>query len=335
MKAVSMSILNPFTQRGRITEPARFAGRWSELSLLFGALEARRPVFVVGVAGVGKSSLLAHVVQSAAINLERFDLRAFSLDLAAAEAEADVYRVVIEALRGRGASPQALRELLAESDAPMLLCLDNAHLANAHGWGEPMLDELARMARAGLLMLVAAQKGEPPVLSERVVVIRLGAFAQSEVRLLAEVYLEGSGVGFTPRNMRHIYQISQGHPSYLQRAAFHLFESKLRPEYEWVRAFFEEARTVPIPGAPLPAPVFEGAAILAEESLAPDHGSTDAPVPAPPSFELVEPSGQLALLLPVMLALLLFALTGNIWLALMLGFAGLAVAVALTRSYQR
>ena len=64
-----MTGINPFTQRGRIDDPARFVGRWGELSLLFGALEARRPVFVVGVAGIGKSSLLAHVVQSASINL--------------------------------------------------------------------------------------------------------------------------------------------------------------------------------------------------------------------------------------------------------------------------
>ena len=131
-----MTGINPFTQRGRIDDPARFVGRWGELSLLFGALEARRPVFVVGVAGIGKSSLLAHVVQSASINLERFDLRAFSLDLAVAESERDVYRVIIEALRGRGASPQALRELLAESDSPTLLCLDNAQVASARGWGD-------------------------------------------------------------------------------------------------------------------------------------------------------------------------------------------------------
>ena len=272
-----MTGINPFTQRGRIDDPARFVGRWGELSLLFGALEARRPVFVVGVAGIGKSSLLAHVVQSASINLERFDLRAFSLDLAVAESERDVYRVIIEALRGRGASPQALRELLAESDSPTLLCLDNAQVASACGWGDDMLDEFARMVRAGLLMLVVAQEGEPPVLSERVVVVRLGAFAPSEVRLLAEAYLEESDVVFTPRNMRHLYELSHGHPGYLQRAAFHLFASKLNPEYDWVRAYLAAQRATPIPGAPLPPPVFAGADELAAQAAAPDNGTTTRP----------------------------------------------------------
>ena len=39
-----MQAENPFTERGRITDPSRFAGRWSELSLLFERLESSRPL---------------------------------------------------------------------------------------------------------------------------------------------------------------------------------------------------------------------------------------------------------------------------------------------------
>src|SRR6266508_2248314 len=103
-----MTLTNPFTQRGRITDPERFAGRWAELSLIFERLEAARPVLIAGPAGIGKSSLLTHVVQSAAVNLEVPELRSFYLDLLGAESAAEVYHTVVEALGQRGDTPAAL-----------------------------------------------------------------------------------------------------------------------------------------------------------------------------------------------------------------------------------
>src|ERR671925_1798019 len=103
-----MTLTNPFTERDRITEPARFAGRWSELSLIFERLEAGRPVLLAGPPGIGKSSLLTHVVQSAAVNLELPEMHAYYLNLRGAERAADVYRVVVEALKLRGDTLAAL-----------------------------------------------------------------------------------------------------------------------------------------------------------------------------------------------------------------------------------
>ncbi|MGB9633664.1 MAG: AAA family ATPase, partial [Chloroflexaceae bacterium] len=57
--------MNPFTQRERITDPERFAGRWREVGMVFERIEARRPVLLTGARGTGKSSLLTHVGQSA------------------------------------------------------------------------------------------------------------------------------------------------------------------------------------------------------------------------------------------------------------------------------
>src|SRR5262245_12854060 len=96
------TLMNPFTQRGRITDPQRFAGRWAELSLIFERLEVGKPVLVAGAPGIGKSSLLTHIVQSAAVNLELPELRAFYLDLASAESAAQIYRAIAEALGERG-----------------------------------------------------------------------------------------------------------------------------------------------------------------------------------------------------------------------------------------
>src|SRR6185503_10129967 len=116
-----MTVSNPFTERGRITDPLRFAGRWSELSLIFERLESGRPVFLVGSAGVGKSSLLTHIVQSAAVNLEENELCAFYLDLRPAPGLAEVYRVVVEALGQRGDTLAALELALVAAEAPVLL----------------------------------------------------------------------------------------------------------------------------------------------------------------------------------------------------------------------
>lgn len=322
-------IPNPFVQRGQIRDPRRFTGRWGELSLIFGAIEQRRPVFVVGIPGIGKSSLLLHVVQSAAINMERFDLRAFTLDLAMAGSEADVYRVVIEALGKRGNSVVALRQALAETDGPVLLCLDNAHMAEGN-WGVELLDELVRLARSGQLMLVVAQQGEPPVLSERLAVVRLGAFAPAEVRLLAEAYLEDTGVSFTPRNLQQLYRLSQGHPAYLQRAAFHLFQAKLDAEYNWVQAYLAEAQGQPIPGAPLPPLVFEGAQQEIERAAyAEVEGESEAP--PPPTFDLDQPSGLLFYGLPLLLGFLLVLTTQNVWFGVIVAVIGLVVVVLAMR----
>ncbi len=146
-----MTLANPFTERGRITDPAHFAGRWSELSLIFERLEAGRPVLISGMAGIGKSSLLTHVVQSATVNLELPELRAYYLDMHGAAEADEIYRVVAQALGQRGETLSALEVALVGAGDPVLLCLDNAEESLAAGWGEGMLEALARVARGSSL----------------------------------------------------------------------------------------------------------------------------------------------------------------------------------------
>lgn len=330
-KKADVAELNPFIERGRITDSRHFAARWGELSLLFGGLETRTPVFVVGSPAIGKSSLLTHVVQSAAINLERFDLRAFSLDLAVAQSDADVYRVLIEALGRKGTTSRVLHDALAASDGRTLLCLDNADAVLAQEWAVPLLDDFARLSRAGLLMLVVAQDGEPPILSERVAVVRLGAFSLAEVRLMSEAYLEGTGVSFMARNLRRLHQLSVGHPAYLQRAAYHLFVAKLDPDYNWVAAYLAEAKERPIPGAPLPPAVFAGASGAASAGY-----DDDAPiaVPPPPTFDIDVPSASWLYGLPILLGLVVGLALRQAWLGFALALIGLA-AVSLALRAQK
>lgn len=320
---------NPFIERDRITNPEHFAGRWSELSLLFERLEARKPVFVVGSPGIGKSSLLTHVMQSAAINLERFDLRSYYLDMAQALSAADVYRVIIEALGLRGSSLAGLQVALADRKEPVLLCLDNADAAVGAGWGEEVLDSLARLARTDMVMLVVAFNGPPPLLSERAAVIKLGAFASPEVRLFAEAYLDGTGVVFTPGELRALAELSAAHPAYLQRAAYHLFRSKLNPEIRWRAAYLEEARDKPVPGAPLPPGIFEGAEGDDTEWSSYDDEDAEPAAEKPPVFELADSGVAFVFAVPLLLGLALFAALGNMLLGLGVAIGGLLLLSAL------
>jgi hypothetical protein len=329
---MEMAPENPFTSRGRITDPSRFVGRWSELSLIFERLEAGRPVLVAGSPGIGKSSLLTHATQSAAINLELDDLRAYYLDIAAAESVAEVYQTVAEALGQPGDTLAALELALVAAGGPVLLCLDNADAPVAAGWGAGLLEALARVARGAELFLVVAFTGEPPPLSEPFATLRLGALAPTEVRLLVESYLEGTGISFTPNEIRQLGELSGAHPAYVQRAAFHLFQSKVDPEVNWPEAYLIEVRVRPIAGAPLPPAVFQGGLRgTIEQSSYGD--ATAAPAKDMPR-QLAVPEGRpaLGLLVAVCCAAVVYLITANVLLALGAALLGVFAAGLWLRS---
>ena len=327
-----MTVSNPFTERGRITDPGRFAGRWSELSLVFDWLEAGRPVLVGGGPGIGRSSLLTHITQAAATNLDLPDIYGFYLDLQVAEDAAEVYKAVVEALDGRGNTLAALEVALLAVENPVLLCLDNAHVAVAAGWGEQLLDTLGRLARSRRLMLVVAVEGVPPLLSERFAMLTLGAFASPEIRLLTEAYLDPTGVAFTPADLHELARVSAAHPAYLQRAAYHLFQSKLYPGLNWRAAYFAEAREHPIPGAPLPPAVFQGErSERMADSTFDEEGGLAQGAGAPPAQPELELNTALFALLPFVVGALLYLVSGSLLGAVLVVVVGLALVVAWSR----
>lgn len=318
--------MNPFTERSRITDPARFTGRWRELGMLFERLEARRPVMLTGAPGVGKSSLLTHVHQSAAAVLELPDLASFFVDLAVLPDAATALGLLNRAMGYRGDSLADFERAIAGLGRSVLVCLDGADAALAAGWGEELLERLARLARrsvpldpdgmappgAGLfdLLVVAAAGAAPPALSEPFAQVRLGAIAASEVRLLAEAYLDESGVEFTGAELRELGELSAGHPAYVQRAAYHLFEARTRPGYAWRAAYLAEARERPVPGAPLPPEVFrgdgDGARDEGGEPLEPGEARR-----APELMATGHPADLIAAVAPLVAGLLTLQLSGS------------------------
>lgn len=268
-----MAVANPFTEHGRITNPEHFVGRWRELSLIFDQIDARKPVMIAGVSGIGRSSLLTHIVQSASAVLEQPTLEAIYVDMAALPNSEAFFLMLTQALGNSGSQASAFEFALLEQGVPVLLALDNAQQAIEAGWGDYALESLARIerrstptpsyaieAREGAidLIMVVAVRGPAIPLSEPFVQVTLGAFASSEVRLLAEAYLFQSGVNFEPRELNELWAMSKGHPAYLQRAAFHLYRAKTEANYDWRAGYRAELRENPLPDAPLPPGVFEG-----------------------------------------------------------------------------
>lgn len=332
ISTASMIATNPFTERGRITDPARFAGRWSELSLIFDRLERGRPVLLAGPPGIGKSSLLTHITQAAAVNLDQPDLRAFYLNVFAANDPSEIYRTVIEALGGRGDTATGLRVALIEAGVPLLLCLDDAQMMFQAGWGERLLDDLARIGRTHMFWLIVAFEGERPTLSEPFAQIGLGVLKAPEVRLLTDAYLDGTGIAFTSAEIRELEVLSAAHPAYLQRAAFHLFESKFQPGQNWRAAYLQEVRDQPVAGAPLPPEVFAGAEARAiEASIYGNEPAEQARVTQRRQVVAPEHDSILVGAIPLLLGILVAIILGNPLLGLLVAVVGVVLVLALRR----
>ncbi len=337
-----MSSTNPFTERGRITNPAKFIGRWREVSLIFDQIERRRPVLIGGAPGIGRSSLITHIAQSAGAVLEIPDLIALSLDLAVLDDAATTYRLIAREFGVRGTTINDVETGLKRTPHPVLIALDNTQAAVGTGWGEELLERLARLARrsapsyaggigVGLadsfdLILVATHTGTLPALSEPFAGVGLGALAPTEARLLIEAYLEGTEVEFSPATTYELVRLSASHPAYLQRAAYHRFIAEQDPTYDWRARYLAEAREQPVPGAPLPPEAFVGdgtpnVASSVYGELESVQASQSAP--SPPAEGIVP---LVAALIPLLIGLGTLQYTGN-WLlaALTLG-AGYGLA---------
>ncbi len=339
--------MNPFTQRSRITDPARFAGRWRELSQICERLEQRRPVLIAGASGVGKSSLLTHVAQSAGVVLERPDLDALFVDLEMLPSAAACYQLLVSALGSRGDSAAALELALIEADGPVLICLDNADDALTAGWGEDLLERLARMARGSAaarrggialpgtgdidMLLVAGVGTRAPQLSEPFAVITLGALPAAELRLITEAYLDGTSVEFNPAELRELAALSTGHPAYLQRAAYHLFKSRVEPGYNWQAAYLAEARAMPVIGAPLPDSVFEGQGDARSEESSYGEFPADGSRPELLQRSSGDSGPLIATVLPLIAAIASAGLSGIWWVGLLVGALGYAIVILLLR----
>jgi hypothetical protein len=182
-------------------------------------------------------------------------------------------------------------------------------------------------------MLVAAAGPAAPPLSEPFAGVRLGALSASEVRLLTEAYLDESSIAFSGTELRELAALSAGHPAYLQRAAYQLFEAKSRAsgQYDWRGIYLAEARERPVPGAPLPDEVFRGEGDAAREEAAYGELAPEGrrELPAPVSLE--GPGALLVAIAPLLAAIVTLQASGSWLAALLVLAAGYGVAALALR----
>src|SRR5262249_47370775 len=114
--------LNPFTNRGVITNPEEFFGREREIGEIASRLRAMASLSVVGERRIGKSSLLYHLYQTGWVRIDDPDYRFFYFDLLDARfhTAAGFLRAILQRLEldadTVSASQSLNRNLIAFSD---------------------------------------------------------------------------------------------------------------------------------------------------------------------------------------------------------------------------
>ena len=205
--------------------PSPLVGRAAEREAIAAALRSlhERPggiVAIEGEPGIGKSRLLAHLMESAAA--DGCDV----LAARASEFECDLpYALFHEALgeappaADRHSAHRVLRELLERLAAvrPLVLCLDDVH------WADPAsLDALAALARrppsAAVLLGLTAREGQLPA---SLATALAGAMSEDRVTRLAPGPLGPADAAALVGDVvaAAIYREAGGNPFYLEQLA--------------------------------------------------------------------------------------------------------------------
>lgn len=224
---------NPFCDRGRINDPARFFDRVRILRDLCQMLAAGNSVSLVGEPQIGKSSVLYHLYLTRAEWLQEATVH--YLDLQAVLDTDDFCAEVLEAMGQAPGDLRALKRALRRQR--LVLLLDEVEKLARPAFGPDLHDLLRALAQEPTLTLAVASHRPlvevfPPssdtspfhnIFTEK----RLGPFTSAEAREFLDRRLQGTGVTFTQEEVERLVMESGGHPARLQRLAYALFEKKL------------------------------------------------------------------------------------------------------------
>ena len=237
------STLNPFTNRGVITDSNDFFGREDQLNEIFTRLQGMQSCSVVGERGIGKSSLLYYLKQKGAQELGDA-YRFFYLDLqdALCHTAAGFLRTVLSKVGGTVANIKAgdtlNQNLIAFSDEidklerdgqRIVLCLDEFENAFKHReqFTEDFFDHMRSQLNIRRLACVTATQRPLQKLSLEgkltspfytlFTVVELKEWTQAEAQRFVET--QGEKVHFTDAESSFILtrsQLHQCHPLKLQ-----------------------------------------------------------------------------------------------------------------------
>jgi len=223
---------NPFCDRGRIKDPARFFDRFQILRELRQMLSVGNSVSVVGEPEIGKSSLLYQLYLARSEWLP--DGHVVFVDLQGTWNVNDFCAEILEALGAEGRDVLALKKALRKSR--VVLILDEVEKLNDRRFPPELQDLLRALAQEPTLTLAVAShrpleevlpaRGKTSPFHNVFTEMRLPPFADEVAAAFLRSRLAETGVQFTDAEVQRLVSESGGHPARLQRLAYRLFEAK-------------------------------------------------------------------------------------------------------------
>lgn len=250
--------MNPFTNRGVITNTDEFFGREQEIGEIVSRLCAMQSSSVVGERRIGKSSLLYHLAQTGWLRIDDPAYRFFYFDLQDARfhTAAGFLRAILQQLEldaeAVGAGQSLNHNLVAFSEQieaherdrrRIVLCLDEFEATFKHPveFTDDFFDHLRSQiyhrkfalvtaTRTPLQELCLAGKLTSPFYNV-FTVIELGVFTDDEVRAFLEHYRQQAL--FTEEEMKLINSHLDPHPLKLQILCDFVIRNRERRLAEW------------------------------------------------------------------------------------------------------
>jgi hypothetical protein len=224
--------LNPFCDRGRINDSARFFGRKRIRREMEQMLAAGNSISLVGEPEVGKSSLLFLLEHTQARWLT--DGTTLYLDLQGVLDEDDLCSEILDGLGCEGNGFRSLRRALRRER--VVLLLDEAEMLAGDAFSARLQDRLRALSQEPTLTLAVAshrplehvfpRTGPTSPFHNVFTEKRMGPFAPNDARAFVAHRLGPTGVSFAASEVEWLLEESTCHPARLQRLAHRLFEEK-------------------------------------------------------------------------------------------------------------
>ena len=229
---------NPFGDRGRIEDPARYFLRQPITREVFDELRKHQSVSIVGETQSGKSSLLWYITQVGPLLLERppADFAYFNLELV--RSEDDFFEFLCETLGVRPSRGYRLAQALRGRH--IYLCLDEIEKMNWKGFSQEIRSELRGLADgsgAPLTLVISSRSpltrifpDAPDMTSPLAGLcnqLSFQPFTLPEAIALARFRLEDSGYSLPDASVETAWRESNGQAAVLQKALHDLFETQM------------------------------------------------------------------------------------------------------------
>jgi hypothetical protein len=229
---------NPFSDRVRIEDPARFFGRQEFLRRLQEDLQKGMSLALVGETQIGKSSILQYLYRRGQHEWRGKPSKFVYMDMQLINHDEDFQSALCDKFGIETAcSMSQLDRELKRRGQKYILCLDELEMLShntfsfqvrsnlcglANGDSAPLI--LVTATRSPLNVIFPDRPNETSPLASLCQQRDVLPFTEQETIDFIRLRLEPTGVEFSDRDIAELYQQTNGHPGKLQLAAADLFD---------------------------------------------------------------------------------------------------------------